>query len=103
MQTKLFMYFCIKKYIGTHGEVCRVKNILKPPVVYGTDRSMAVVPVLFLFCVALWFILQALDVLKSSCALCYCVSSFFLAVITSLGEEEAGLCASCPFVCLCCM
>ena len=34
------------------------KSALNPPVVYSTDRSMAVVPVLVLFCVALWFILR---------------------------------------------
>ena len=91
MRTELLMYFCIKKYIGTHGEVCRQLKILlpppsppaarpPPPVVYATDRSEAVVPVLFLFCVALWFILRALHVLKSSRALCPRVSSFFLAL-----------------------
>ena len=34
------------------------KNALYPPVVYSTDCSKAVVPVLFLFLVALWFILR---------------------------------------------
>ena len=63
MRTELFMYFCIEIYIGTQGEVCRQLKIfyLPPPsspVVYATDRSKAVVPVLFLFCVALWFILR---------------------------------------------
>ena len=33
-----------------------VKNILTPTVVYTTDRSKAVAAVLFLYCVALWFI-----------------------------------------------
>ena len=43
------MYFCIMNYIGTKGEVLStVKNIFKPRVVYATDRSRAVVPVLFL-------------------------------------------------------
>ena len=28
------------------------------PSVYATDRSKAIVPVLFLFCAALWFILR---------------------------------------------
>ena len=79
MRTELFMYFCIKKYIGTQGEVCRqLKIFLNPLVVYATDRSKAVVSVLFLFCVALRFILRALHVLKSSRALCPRVSSFFL-------------------------
>ena len=55
-------------------------GVLNPPIVYATGRSEAVVPVLFLFCVALWFILRALHVLKSSRALCPRVSSFFLAL-----------------------
>ena len=47
MQTELFMYFCIKKYIKTQGEVCRQLKILYPPppslqVVYAIDRSKAV-------------------------------------------------------------
>ena len=55
MRNELFMYFCIKKYIGVQGEVCRQLKIFLPPplLVYATDRSNAVVPVLFLFCVAL--------------------------------------------------
>ena len=67
MRTERFMYFCIKIYIGTQGEVWTVKGLLTtatppppqlptqppPPVVYITDRSKAVVPMLFLFCVAL--------------------------------------------------
>ena len=36
------------KYIGTKGEVCQQLKIFNPPVVYATDRSKAVVPVLFL-------------------------------------------------------
>ena len=44
--------FCIKNYIGTQGEVCKWKAF-KPPVVYTADRSKAVVPMLFLFCVSL--------------------------------------------------
>ena len=44
--------FCIMNYIGTKGEVCRqLKILLTPPpprVVYATERSKAVVPMLFL-------------------------------------------------------
>ena len=68
MQTKLFMYFCFKKYIGIQDEVCRQLKIFlphpHPPVVYDTDRSKAVVTVLFLFCVALWFILRGTSYIK---------------------------------------
>ena len=34
------------------------KSALNPMLVYSTDRSKAVAPVLFLLFVALWFILQ---------------------------------------------
>ena len=55
------MYFCIKSSIGADGEVGRLascKSALNSPVVYSTDRSKAVVPVIVLLFVALWFILQ---------------------------------------------
>ena len=49
------MYVSIKKYIGPHGEVCRQLKILllNPSVIYATDLSKVVVPVLVIFCVAL--------------------------------------------------
>ena len=43
-------------YIGTKGEVCRqLKIFLNPSVIYATDRSKAVIPVLFLIMWALWY------------------------------------------------
>ena len=57
--------------------------------VYSTDRSKAVVSVLVLFFVALWFILQG-DFLCLT--LCYFILVFFSPfgiAITSLGEERA--------------
>ena len=45
---------------------------------------------------------RALSVLKSSHALCPHFSIFFRILITSLGVEGAGLCASRTFVCLFC-
>ena len=76
MRTELFVYFCIKKYIGTQGEVCRQLKIF----LNHTDRSKAVVPVLFLFCVALWFILRGTSCFNVfPCSLSSC-SSFLLAL-----------------------
>ena len=76
-----------------------VKNILNPSVVYATDRSKAVVPVLFLFCVSLWFILRDASCFEvCPCSLFSCFVTLFSIVITSLGEEGAGLCASRAFV-----
>ena len=52
-----FLYFCIKSSIGT-VKLASCKSALNPPVVISTDRSKAVVPVLVLLFVALWFILR---------------------------------------------
>ena len=63
-----------------------------PTVVYSTDRSKAVVPVLFLLFVALWFISTRRFVLCLT--LCYFVLVFFSPfsiAITSLGEERGNL------------
>ena len=58
------MYFCIKSSIRTQGEkrvrekLASCKSALNPTVVYSADRSKAIVPVLVLLFVALWFILR---------------------------------------------
>ena len=58
--------------------------------VYSTDRSKAVVPVLVLLFVALWFILQGDLFCVLPCVVlflcCFFFSPFSIA-ITSLGEE----------------
>ena len=60
-----------------------------------TDRSKAVVPVLFLFCVALWFILRVGSYSKVlPCCLSSCFFIHFSIVTTLRGEEGTGLCAS---------
>ena len=43
---------------GPRVKLASCKSALNPPVVYFIDRSKAVVPVLVLFFVALWFILR---------------------------------------------
>ena len=73
------------------------------PVVYATDSSKAVVPVLFLFCVAFWFIRRDASCFKVfpwSLSSCFFIP--FSIVITLLMEEGAGLCVSRAFVCLFC-
>ena len=81
-------------------KVCRQLKYLNPTVVYATDRSKAVVPMLFLFCEALWIILRGASCFKVfPCSLSSCFVIPFSIVITSLGEEGAGLCAPRAFVC----
>ena len=85
------MYFCIKSSTGR-------KSALNPTVVYSTDCSKVVVPVLVLLFVGLWFILRG-DLF--CLALCYFVIVFFSPfsiAITSLGEERANLSAFRTFV-----
>ena len=71
----------------------------KPPMVYCTDRSKAVVPVLVLLFVALWFILRGDLFYVLPCVILFlCFFSPFSILITSLGEERAYLSAFRTFV-----
>ena len=67
--------------------------------VYSTDRSKAVVPVLILLFVPLWFILRGDLFYVLPCVILFlCVFSLFSIATTSLEEEGASLVASCTFV-----
>ena len=68
------------------------KSALNTPVVYSADRSKAVVPVLVLLFVALWFILRGdLFYVLTLCYFDLVFFSPFSIAITSLGEERANL------------
>ena len=72
---------------------------LPPPMVYTNDRSKAVVPVLLLLFVALWFILRGDLLYVFPCVILFlCFFSPFSIAITSLGEERANLRAFRTFV-----
>ena len=49
----LCIFYIIKELYRDPGWSLYSERTLNPPVVYTTDRSKAVVPMLFLFCVAL--------------------------------------------------
>ena len=67
--------------------------------VYSTDCSKAVVPVLVLLFVALWFILRGDLFYVLLCVILFlCFLSPFSIAITSLGEERANLGAFRTFV-----
>ena len=79
--------FCFKKGIGTLGEVSRLlkcfKHLLLPlpaPVVYSTDRFMAVVPVLVLLFIALWVILRGGLFIILPCVILFLCFSVLLAL-----------------------
>ena len=74
------------------------KSVLNPPVVYSSDRSKAVVPVLALLFDAVWFILRGdFFVCLTLCHFVLVFFSPFSIAITSLGEERANLTAFCMF------
>ena len=84
------MYFCIKRSTGTRVKLTNCKSALNLAVVYSADRSKAMVPVLVLLFVSLWFILRG-D-LFYVLPLCYFVLVFFSPFsIAKLWEERANL------------
>ena len=70
---------------GPRVKLASCKSALNPPVVYSTDRSKAVVLVLVLLFVALWFILRGDLLYVFPCVILF---SPFSIAITSLGEER---------------
>ena len=65
------------------------KSALNPPVVYSTDRSKAVVPVLVLLFVALWFILRGDLLYVFPCVILFLRFSVLLVLrLPRLGKRE---------------
>ena len=69
------------KYADTNRKItvklASCKSALNPPVGYSTDRSKAVVPVLVLLFVALWFILRGDLLYVFPCVILSCVFQSF--------------------------
>ena len=89
MRTEYLCIYVLSVASGPRVKLASCKSALTPPVVYSTDRSMAVVPVLVLLFVVLCL------------TLCHFVLVFFSpfsVAITSLGEERANLSAFRTFV-----
>ena len=99
MRTEFLCVSVLRVASGPRMKLASCKSALYPTVVYSADRSKAVVPVLVLLFVALWFILRGY--LFYVLTLCYFVLVFFSPfsiAITSLGEERANLSAFRTFV-----
>ena len=58
MRTEFLCVSVLRVASRPRVKLASCKSTLNPPVVYSTDRSKAVVPVLVLLFVALWFILR---------------------------------------------
>ena len=100
-------FLCMFLLRNTSRPRVKICALTPSPVVYATDRSKAVVLMLFLFCVAIWLLLL------SCLALCFPVVVFFFffffffsailrVAFLAWGRELAGLCASRASVCLFC-
>ena len=74
---------------GPRVKLASCKNALNPPVVYSTDRSKAVVPVLVLLFVALWFILRVDLLCVFPCVILFlCFSVLLVLRLPRLGKRE---------------
>ena len=74
---------------GPRLTLASCKSILNPPVVYSTDRSKAVVPVLVLLFVALWFILRGAFFYDLPCVILFlCFSVLLVLRLPRLGKRE---------------
>ena len=98
MRTEFLCIFVFRVASGPRVKLVSCKSALNHPVVCSTDRSKAVVPVLVLLFVALWFILRGDLLYVFRVSFCSCVFSPFSIAITSLGEERANLSAFRTFV-----
>ena len=93
MRTEFSCISVLRVASGPRVKLVSCKSALNPPVVCSTDRSKAVVPVLVLLFVALWFILRGDLLYVSVCHFVLVFFSPFSIAITSLGEERANLSA----------
>ena len=74
MKVKMkWILFCL----GLKLASCKSALTPHPPVVYSTDRSKAVVPMLVLLFLALWFILRGDFCMSFRVSFCSCVFQSF--------------------------
>ena len=105
MRTEILCISVLRVASGPRVKLASCKSALNPPpppppVVCSTDLSKAVVPVLVLLFVALWFILRGDLFYVLPCVILFLFFFFspFCIAITSLGEERANLSAFRTFV-----
>ena len=74
---------------GPRVKLVSCKSAFNPPMVYSTDRSKAVVPVLVLFFVALWFIIRGDLLCVFPCVILFlCFSVLLVLRLPRLGKKE---------------
>ena len=89
MRTELLCISVLRVASGPRVKLASCKSALNPPVVHSTDRSKAVVPVLILLLVALWFILRGGLFYVLPCVILFLCFSVLLALrLPRLGKRE---------------
>ena len=98
MITDILCISVLRVASGPRVKLASCKSALNPPVIYSTDRSKAMVPVLVLLFVTLWFILRGDLFYILPCVILYLCFSVLLALrLPRLGKRELFLAL---FVCL---
>ena len=89
MRTEFLCISVLKLASGPRVKLASCKSALTPPVVCSTDRSRAVVPVLVLLFVALWFILRGDLLYVFLCVILFlCFSVLLVLRLPRFGEER---------------
>ena len=89
MRTELLCISVLRVASGPRVKLASFKSALNPPVIYSTDRSKAVVPVLVLLFVALWFILRGDLLYVLPCVILFlCFSVLLVLRLPRLGKKE---------------
>ena len=89
MRTEFLCISVLRVASGPRVKLASCKSALNPPVVYSTDRSKAVVPVLVLLFVALWFILRGDLLYVLPCVILFlCFSVLLVLRLPRLGKRE---------------
>ena len=89
MGTKLLCVSVLRVASEPRMKLASCKSALNPTVVYSTDRSKAVVPVLVLLFVALWFTLRGDLLYAFPCVILFlCFSVILVLRLPRLGKRE---------------
>ena len=89
MRTEFLCISVLRVASGPRVKLVSCKSALNTPVVCSTDRSKAVVPVLVLLFVALWFILRGDLLYVFPCViLCLCFSVLLVLLLPRFGKRE---------------
>ena len=89
MRTEFLFVSVLRVASGPRVKLVSCKSALNPPVVCSTDRSKAVVPVLVLLFVALWFILRGDLLYVFPCVILFlCFSVLLVLRVPRLGKRE---------------